>query len=341
MRRTFQERLSRFTELPRIPSFFLIALLLAGIWAVSYHKGGTKHAYPHGFYLPILLGAFFFRVPGAVITAVAAGILAGPLMPLDVEASISQPLGLWLYRMGFFVTIGLITAVLFSQLNRRLAEVNQLAQALGEHHVRTLTVFAQLHELRDASTQGHSQRVAVNALSLGQRMGLKAQDLQTLHWAALLHDLGKILVPDGILLKEGPLTETEFLEIQKHPSFGAETLEGISDGFQAVAEGIRSHHERWDGHGYPKGLKGQEIPLAGRIIAVADVVEALTNDRTYRAALPVELALAYIEREAASQFDPEVVEVFLELYRDGKISVSLQPGELFHPLEGASRGLAE
>ena len=100
-----------------------------------------------------------------------------------------------------------------------------------------------------------------------------------------------------------------------------------------MAEGIRSHHERWDGRGYPAGLKGKDIPLAGRIIAVADVFEALTNDRSYRVALPVDLALAYFQREAGVQFDPEVVETFVELYRDGKISVSLHPGDIFESLK--------
>jgi hypothetical protein len=337
MGRTFLERLARFGELPKVPACILVLLLLGGSWAVSYHTGGTKHAYPHLFYVPILLGAFFFRVPGALLTAAAAGILSGPLMPLDVEAGIAQPLGLWLFRMGFFAFIGLLTAVLFSQLDRRLAEVNRLVSALAQHHVRTLIVFAQLHEQRDKSTEGHSQRVAINALRIGQRMGLKGEEINTLYWAGLLHDLGKILVPDGILLKNGPLTAEEFLEIQKHPGFGAETLESISDGFRAVAEGIRSHHERWDGRGYPAGLKGKDIPLAGRIIAVADVFEALTNDRSYRVALPVDLALAYIQREAGVQFDPEVVETFVELHRDGKISVSLHPGDIFESLEEASR----
>ena len=160
MGRTFLERLARFGELPKVPACILVLLLLGGSWAVSYHTGGTKHAYPHLFYVPILLGAFFFRVPGALLTAAAAGILSGPLMPLDVEAGIAQPLGLWLFRMGFFAFIGLLTAVLFSQLDRRLAEVNRLVSALAQHHVRTLIFFAQLHEQRDKSTEGHSQRVA-------------------------------------------------------------------------------------------------------------------------------------------------------------------------------------
>ena len=112
MGRVFQERLTRFSELPKVPAFILVLLLLVGSWTASDYTGGTKHAYPHLFYVPILLGAYFFRVPGAWLTAAAAGILAG-LMPLDVDAGIAQPLGLWLFRMGFFLLIGLLTAVLF------------------------------------------------------------------------------------------------------------------------------------------------------------------------------------------------------------------------------------
>ena len=130
--------------------------------------------------------------------------------------------------------------------------------------------------------------------------------------AAPLHDMGKIAIPDSILLKPGPLTEEEWAVMKLHPVYAYEWLSGIPF-LKKALEVPYAHHERWDGSGYPRGLKGLEIPLSARIFAVADVYDALTSDRPYRKAWPKEKALAYIREEAGKQFDPEVVEAFLKL----------------------------
>lgn len=138
------------------------------------------------------------------------------------------------------------------------------------------------------------------------------EDLDDLRRGAILHDVGKIAIPDRILLKPGPLTEEEWAVMKLHPVYAYEWLSGIPF-LKKALEVPYAHHERWDGSGYPRGLKGLEIPLSARIFAVADVYDALTSDRPYRKAWPKEKALAYIREEAGKQFDPEVVEAFLKL----------------------------
>lgn len=159
----------------------------------------------------------------------------------------------------------------------------------------TLWGWAKAVELRDQETAGHTERVT----ELTRR-------------GAILHDVGKIGIPDSILLKPGPLTEEEWAVMKKHPVYAYEWLSGIPF-LKKALEIPYCHHERWDGSGYPRGLKGLEIPLSTRIFAVVDVYDALTSDRPYRKAWPREKALAYIQEQAGKQFDPEVAEAFLRL----------------------------
>ncbi len=165
--------------------------------------------------------------------------------------------------------------------------------------------------LRSQATEGHGARVAELALALGQALGLSGERLHHLYWGGLLHDLGKIGIPDAILLKPGPLTEEEFALVRQHPLWGYEILKEIPFIPQTVLNAVRYHHERWDGQGYPEGLKRWEIPLEARILAVADVWDALTSDRPYRPAYSPRQACEYIRAHAGKQFDPRVVRVFL------------------------------
>jgi len=153
---------------------------------------------------------------------------------------------------------------------------------------------------------------------MGTELGFSESQLELLYWSALLHDLGKIAVPEYILLKPGPLTEEEYNQIKRHPGRGAELLESISPDFAPLAEVVRAHHERWDGAGYPLGLSGEAVPLMSRIIAIVDVFEALTSARPYRQPVPAEQAMAYISEGAGSQFDPQLVPLFDGLYRGGR-----------------------
>ena len=162
---------------------------------------------------------------------------------------------------------------------------------------------------------------------MGTELGFSESQLELLYWSALLHDLGKIAVPEYILLKPGPLTEEEYNQIKRHPGYGAELLESISPDFAPLAEVVRAHHERWDGAGYPLGLSGGRIPLMSRIIAIVDVFEALTSARPYRQPVPYGQAMAYISEGAGSQFDPQLVPLFDGLYQAGRLRLASVPAE--------------
>ncbi len=167
-------------------------------------------------------------------------------------------------------------------------------------------------DFRDKETEGHTQWVAKMTWLLARQMGIEDAELVHVRRGALLHDIGKMGVPDAILLKPGPLTEDEWTIMRKHPVFAYHMLSPIA--FLRPALDIPHYHrEKWDGTGYPRGLKGKEIPLAARIFAIIDVWDALTSDRPYRAAWSKEKALQHIGDEAGRHFDPQVVQAFLSL----------------------------
>ncbi|MGZ4129000.1 MAG: HD-GYP domain-containing protein [Actinomycetota bacterium] len=160
-------------------------------------------------------------------------------------------------------------------------------------------------------TAQHSERVGAIARAIGVELGLAGAEIEILHWAGLLHDIGKLAVPDEILSKPGPLTEDEWVVVQRHPVVGFELLHAISPGLDPVAESVRAHHERWDGSGYPDGRAGVAIPLAGRVVAIGDVYDALTHPRAYRpSAYPVDMAIEHLTTAAGRLYDPEVVAAF-------------------------------
>ena len=169
-------------------------------------------------------------------------------------------------------------------------------------------------EARDPYTSGHSFRVRDYTGRLADALDLSAKQKSQLRLAAKLHDIGKVGMPDGILNKSTPLTAEEIGEVRDHPVIGERILSPIIRN-RNVLGGIRHHHERWDGTGYPDGLAGEQIPLLARIIAVADCFDALTSVRAYRTSLSPEAALAVMELEAGSHFDPELVPVFAEVIR--------------------------
>jgi len=176
----------------------------------------------------------------------------------------------------------------------------------------TLMGWAQAVELRDQETAGHTQRVTELTVKLARKLGLPEEDIEHLRRGAILHDVGKLGVPDAVLLKPGQLNEQEWALMRKHPTLAYQWLSGIPFLRKALAIPY-AHHERWDGSGYPWGLQGEAIPLEARIFAVIDVYDALTSDRPYRQAWPKEKALDYIREQSGKQFDPRVVEAFIEL----------------------------
>jgi putative nucleotidyltransferase with HDIG domain len=181
-----------------------------------------------------------------------------------------------------------------------------------ETFVQTVTALAQAVELRDKYTGGHTQRVTNYALLLAEQLGLPEADLHLLQVGTPLHDIGKIGVDDSVLRKAGRLTEEEFGNMRSHTVRGAAILGGIP-GLSAVLPIVRSHHERWDGTGYPDGLSGEAIPLLARVVAVADAFDAMTSDRPYRPGMPLQQAFAELADKAGTQFDPACVRAFLQL----------------------------
>jgi len=193
---------------------------------------------------------------------------------------------------------------------RLVEELRRANLSLQLAYDATLAGWSRALDLRDRETEGHTQRVTELTVRLAQAMGVPGAELVHIRRGALLHDIGKLGVPDAILLKPGPLTEEEWAVMRQHPEYAYRWLSAIE--FLRPALDIPyCHHERWDGGGYPRGLKGEEIPLAARIFAVVDVFDALTSDRPYRKAWTREEALRYIREQAGHQFDPKVVEVFL------------------------------
>ena len=185
-----------------------------------------------------------------------------------------------------------------------------LAERLDSAYLATITALARAVEIRDHRTGGHVERVRRAALEVAKTLGVEGDALRDLDFGALLHDVGKIGVPDAILSKEGPLTTEEHQVMRGHPEIGRRMLEGIPL-LQSALDVVLYHHERWDGSGYPRGLAGATIPLAARIVAVVDVYDSMTSHRPYRAGLTPNVALVEIGRGRGTQFDPVVVDAFL------------------------------
>lgn len=182
--------------------------------------------------------------------------------------------------------------------------------------LNAVMAIANTIEAKDLYTSGHSNRVAKCSVEIAKRMGMSEDDIKELNFKALLHDIGKIGVPDAILNKPMALADDDFAIIKKHPVIGGDILKNIAI-VSNLHYGALYHHERYDGKGYPKGLMGDEIPYEARIIAIADTYDAMTSDRAYRKALPRELVIAELERCKGKQFDPKITDVFIEMLRTG------------------------
>src|ERR1043165_161813 len=194
-------------------------------------------------------------------------------------------------------------------VERRTAELGDALETLEHTYRSTLKALAAALETRDVETHGHSERVVRFSLRLGRELGLDEGQLKALEFGALLHDIGKIGVPDTVLRKPSALTEEEWAKMRQHPLHGQQILRGI-EFLKDAARVVGQHHEKWDGSGYPLGLSGEEIDLNARIFAVADAFDALTSDRVYRSTTSYAEAAAELDRCSGQHFDPGVVEAF-------------------------------
>lgn len=239
---------------------------------------------------------------------------------LEVEYSFNRKLTsevlFWIAAGALFVwVIALIIAIITSLQIKKYNERHERDNEIINESIETFTGFI---DAKDPYTNGHSKRVAVYTRLLAKELGYSDEDLDRIYYIALLHDCGKIGVPDSILGKPGKLTDEEFAIIKTHTSRGAEILDRFKS-LKNVADGAHYHHERYDGNGYPEGKAGEDIPLIGRIICVADSYDAMNTDRVYRKRLTKEQIISEIEKNAGLQFDPKIAEVMLTLIREGKI----------------------
>ena len=199
----------------------------------------------------------------------------------------------------------------------------------------TIKAIAATIDARDGYTHRHSERVAALTAQLARELGLSDAERETAELSALLHDVGKIAVPDSILNKPGKLTPEEFTEMQKHPVHGARILGNIQSAtVKAALPGVQYHHEKWDGTGYPEGLKGEGIPFLGRLLGVADFYDALTSARAYRGAMPAVEAIALIAKGAGTHFDPNVAAALVRLHERGDLNLDAMPSEIRQMLPG-------
>ncbi len=205
-------------------------------------------------------------------------------------------------------------ALLSRSFNHMVGSLQQSKDELLQAYNNTIVGWSRALDLRDKETEGHSQRVTELTVQLAREMGFSEEELVQVRRGALLHDIGKMGIPDGILLKPGRLTDEEWEIMRRHPVYAYEMLWPI-EYLRPALDIPYCHHERWDGTGYPRGLKGEEIPLAARIFAVVDVWDAMRSDRPYRAAIPAAEVLDQIQKSSGRHFDPQVVQIFLQLMR--------------------------
>ncbi len=218
---------------------------------------------------------------------------------------------------GILAVSAVIIGTLVKHRETALVARAHMADELEKTSAATLIALSRALDARDQDTEGHSERVAVLAEKIGRKIGLEEADLCSMYLAALLHDIGKIGIPDAILHKSGPLDEQEWALMRKHPRIGYDILQNIP--FLAPAlDAILQHHEKYNGKGYPAGLSGDAISLPARILTVVDVYDALTSHRPYRPAFSPEKALEMILEQAGQQFDPEVVQALAHILVDNE-----------------------
>lgn len=232
---------------------------------------------------------------------------------------------------GDFTQQDLDLAIQLANIAAAAIENAELHDQLHALFLSTVSALANSIDARDPYTKGHSERVTAYAVMIGEGLNLSTDDLETLRYAGLLHDIGKIRIRDHILHKPGRLTDQEFDEMKKHPEYGVEIMRPV-DAFKHILPAMLHHHERYDGRGYPTGLAGKNIPLSARILCVADCFDAMTSDRPYRKGMPVADAIAELAKNKTTQFDSQLVDIFLKVVEQGRITPVLTAYH-FDPIE--------
>src|SRR5437660_3460880 len=209
----------------------------------------------------------------------------------------------------------------------KLADEKRHVEEMADWHMRTIEALALAIEAKDQTTHDHLQRVRVYAVEVAKELKVDREGMEALQAAALLHDIGKLAIPEHIISKPGRLTPEEFEKMKIHPLVGAEILERVRFPYPVVPI-VRAHHEKWDGSGYPSGLKGEEIPIGARILSSVDFLDAMASDRQYRRALPLDEVMKRLVAESGKSFDPKVVTVLKRSYLDLEKLVEKSSGQI-------------
>src|SRR5579872_2828157 len=253
---------------------------------------------------------YFWSFPYYLVGAAAVGLVGIVNRSAGWETSLLVlPLIYWVYR-SYRLYLGRLEAE-----KERVEVEKRHVEQIASLNMRTIEALALAIEAKDHTTHTHLQRVRTYAVEIAKEIGLSTDEIEALRAAALLHDIGKLAVPEHIINKPGKLTPEEFEKMKVHPLVGAEILERVAFPYP-VAPIVRSHHERWDGSGYPEGLAGENIPIGARILAAVDCLDALASDRQYRQAVPLDHAMSAVKERAGTWFDPQVVEVLARRYVD-------------------------
>jgi putative nucleotidyltransferase with HDIG domain len=245
----------------------------------------------------ILVDCYFWSFPYYLVGAGIAGAIGWFNHAFNWETSLLFVPAIYLIYRSYRLYLG------------KLEDEKRHVEEMATLHLRTIEALALAIEAKDQTTHDHLQRVRIYAIEVAKELGMKGADLEALHAAALLHDIGKLAVPEHIISKPGRLTPEEFEKMKIHTVVGAEILERVRFPYPVVPI-VRAHHEKWDGSGYPYGLKGAEIPIGARILSAVDYLDALASDRQYRRAMPLDEVMQRSSRESpAKSFDPRVVDV--------------------------------
>ncbi|HXD36053.1 MAG TPA: HD domain-containing phosphohydrolase [Rhodanobacter sp.] len=247
--------------------------------------------------LYVLLSALWIWLSDHALDALVHG---------QAELTFLQSIKGWLFVAG-------TGALLYWMIGRDVRRLQAANRRLLDGHTQALRVLVSAMDIRHRETGDHSDRVMRMATGLARLAGVHGEALRNLSFGALLHDIGKLALPDAVLIKPGKLDDEEMAVMRRHPQLGYELLQRV-DFLRDAGEIPHSHHERWDGSGYPQGLRGEEIPLAARIFSVVDVWDALITARVYKPAWPEPEVLDYLRDAAGSQLDPHLVALFLENY---------------------------
>jgi hypothetical protein len=294
-----------------------LAIVASGLLAlvVVRSTGGSPNPLNHVGYLPIVLAAFLLGWRGGLLTAGYVGFVLGPLASLaTLTGGVENPQA-WAIRGATFALVGVVTGYLFDHARAATHGWKSAAVEIAQRQRDGMVALARGAEAKDTDTGDHVVRVQLLAEELALATGLDAERAADIGWSAMLHDVGKLHVPDRILLKPGPLSADEWVTMQRHPVWGAEIL-AQGEGFEVARRIARWHHENIDGSGYPDGLRGDHIPLEARIVRIADAFDAMTHQRPYQPARATEWALEELARFAGTQFDPELARLFIDQVRN-------------------------